>query len=106
MKQTTNKLDAALTLLALLKKNIVADVVGDMSDEDHISLRGLCAACDIPAPQMSAAIAHLIKKVESLISSLITQLEAEIVEIEQKIRQAQDVLASKPKPGNGLKVKP
>lgn len=105
MKSTTKKLDAALDLLALLKRNIVADVVGEMSKEDQISLRQLCAECGVPAPQMTAAIAQLIKEVEDLISFLITQLEAEIVEIELRITQAQDALRSKPQPGSGPKIK-
>lgn len=106
MKEIIKQLDTALALLALLKKNIVADVVGEMSQEDRISLEGLCAECNIVAPQVGDAIAQLIEEVENLISSLITQLQTEMGEIEEKISQAQDALGSKPGPGNGLKVKP
>ena len=105
MKNTTKKLEAALALLALLKKNVVVGVVGEMSEDDRNSLRRLCAECDIPAPQVSSGIAQSIEEVEKLIASLTTQLEAEKVGIEKKIEQSQDVPESNPKLGNRLKVK-
>jgi len=106
MEKTIKKLHAAKALLALLQKNIIFEVVGEMSEEDLISLGGLCAECGAPSPKLSYAIAQLIEKVDSLISSLVNQLNSEMAELEQMISEAKDALKIEPETGNGFKVKP